>query len=373
MERHVMDEKICAVDRISDLPEFILHHIFSLLYRKEAAKTGLLSKKWNCVWSSFPIFDFDQMHYFNLHSPCVPDTRPESQNRVEKFMNDVDKSISRFHVHQLPMQKFILNMTLFDFKLASLVDKWIGMALEHDVKEIDLQVQTKRNTWYCLPGTIFVAKSTNNCKLEQPFSWCALNYYSLQKLWLSHICVNEEIIQDIFRSCPFITDFGLIGCYGLKTLDISKLPKLCSVEVYSLEQTVEILRVEAANLEYFRFSYSDDHIDTLWLHKLREFLVMSNQRNVLTLRIMCQEVAFSLEELKGITIPPSFELELNYDARSTNITTVHRNNRSWKSYRWLALELLSKKTVIANRFGVPRELHKGMIFLLLDFRVPLLD
>nr|XP_023908913.1 putative F-box/LRR-repeat protein At3g28410 [Quercus suber] len=257
MERHVMDEKICAVDRISDLPEFILHHIFSLLYRKEAAKTGLLSKKWNCVWSSFPIFDFDQMHYFNLHSPCVPDTRPESQNRVEKFMNDVDKSISRFHVHQLPMQKFILNMTLFDFKLASLVDKWIGMALEHDVKEIDLQVQTKRNTWYCLPGTIFVAKSTNNCKLEQPFSWCALNYYSLQKLWLSHICVNEEIIQDIFRSCPFITDFGLIGCYGLKTLDISKLPKLCSVEVYSLEQTVEILRVEAANLEYFRFSYSD--------------------------------------------------------------------------------------------------------------------
>ena len=121
VERHVMDEKIYAVDRISDLPEFILHHVLSLLSRKEAAKTVLLSKKWNCVWSSFPILDFDQMHYFNLDSPCVPDTRPESQKRVEKFMNDVDKSISRFHEHQLPMQKFILNMTLVDFKLASLV------------------------------------------------------------------------------------------------------------------------------------------------------------------------------------------------------------------------------------------------------------
>ena len=64
--------------------------------------------------------------------------------------------------------------------------------------------------------------------------------------------MNEEIIQDIFRSCPFITDFGLIGCYGLKTLDISKLPKLCSVDVYSLAQTVENVRVEAANLEYFK-------------------------------------------------------------------------------------------------------------------------
>ena len=402
-----MDEKIYAVDRISDLPEFILHHILSLLSRKEAAKTGLLSKKWNCLWSSFPILDFDQMRYFNLHSPCLPDTRPESQKRVEKFMNDVDKSISRFHEHQLLMQKFILNMTLVDFKLASLVDKWIGMALEHGVKEIDLQVRTEENTWYCLPGTIFFAKSTNNCKLEQPFSWSALNYYSLQKLWLSHICVNKEIIQVIFCSCPFITDFGIIGCHGLKTLDISKLPKLCRVDVLPLDQKVEIVRVEAANLDYFRFSYSgecllditacqnltklylqnlwitdqclqsnisrfchlevlevvdckmlervkislqslrcliiascqklleveidspnlssfqfhslksvipmissknapcpfnltftlleDDHINTLWFHKLREFLVMSNQRKVLTLRIMCQEVCPLME------------------------------------------------------------------------------
>ena len=149
-------------------------------------------------------------------------------------------------------------MTLVDFKLAAFVDKWIGMALEQDAKEIDIQVQSKRNTWYCLLGTIFVAQSTNNCKLEQPFSWSALNYYSLQKLWLSHICVNEEIIQDIFRSCPFINDFGLVGCHGLKTLDISKLPKLCSVDVRPLKQKVEIVRVEAVNLEFFRFCYSGE-------------------------------------------------------------------------------------------------------------------
>ena len=36
--------------------------------------------------------------------------------------------------------------------------------------------------------------------------------------------------------------------------------------------------------------FEEDSIDTLWFHKLREFLVMSNQRKVLTLRILCQEV-----------------------------------------------------------------------------------
>ena len=56
----MMDEKIDMMDRISNLPEFNLHHILSFLPRKEASKTCLLSKEWNCVWSSFPILDFDQ-------------------------------------------------------------------------------------------------------------------------------------------------------------------------------------------------------------------------------------------------------------------------------------------------------------------------
>ena len=164
------------------------------------------------------------MHYFNLDSPCVPDTRPESQKRVEKFMNDVDNSISRFHEHQLPMQKFKLNMTLVDFKLASLVDKWMELAFEHDAQEIGFQVRTEKNSWYTLPRTIFVAKSTNVCKLEQPCTWSAVKFYSTQKLLLGYICVNEEIIQDIIRCCPFITDFSIIGCHGLKNLEISKHP-----------------------------------------------------------------------------------------------------------------------------------------------------
>lgn len=43
--RHMMGEKIDALDRISDLPGFIMHHILSFLPRKEAVKTSLLSKK----------------------------------------------------------------------------------------------------------------------------------------------------------------------------------------------------------------------------------------------------------------------------------------------------------------------------------------
>ena len=92
--------------------------------------------------------------------------------------------------------------------------------------------------------TIFVAKSTNGCKLEQPCTWSAVKFYSLQKLVLGYLCVNEEIIQDIIRCCPFITDFLIIGCHGLKNLEISKLPKLCKVEVTPLEQEVRTSKLK---------------------------------------------------------------------------------------------------------------------------------
>ena len=45
---------------------------------KRQLKLVSLSKKWNCVWSTFPILDFDQMHGFYLDRPCASDTRPEN-------------------------------------------------------------------------------------------------------------------------------------------------------------------------------------------------------------------------------------------------------------------------------------------------------
>lgn len=53
------------IDRISDLPEFILHEILSNLPRKDGARTSVVSKRWNRVWLSFSILDFDQNTYLN--------------------------------------------------------------------------------------------------------------------------------------------------------------------------------------------------------------------------------------------------------------------------------------------------------------------
>ncbi|PIA45557.1 hypothetical protein AQUCO_01600035v1 [Aquilegia coerulea] len=46
------------VDRISDLPESLLHHIFSFMDMREIVQTCLLSKTWITVWKSLPVLNF---------------------------------------------------------------------------------------------------------------------------------------------------------------------------------------------------------------------------------------------------------------------------------------------------------------------------
>ncbi|XP_062008481.1 putative F-box/FBD/LRR-repeat protein At4g03220 [Rosa rugosa] len=47
-----------SADRISDLPDDILHVILSFLPFKSVGQTAILSRRWNDVWSSYPIIDF---------------------------------------------------------------------------------------------------------------------------------------------------------------------------------------------------------------------------------------------------------------------------------------------------------------------------
>ncbi|CAN1754559.1 Putative F-box/LRR-repeat protein At5g02930 [Linum perenne] len=48
------------IDRLSDLPDSILHHILSFLDTKSSVQTCILSKRWRCVWKYVEVLTFSQ-------------------------------------------------------------------------------------------------------------------------------------------------------------------------------------------------------------------------------------------------------------------------------------------------------------------------
>ncbi|XP_031277662.1 uncharacterized protein LOC116136088 [Pistacia vera] len=57
------------MDRISELPDFIVHKIMSHLSPKKVAQTSILSKRWNYLQTSFPILEFNQNHFMRKGVP----------------------------------------------------------------------------------------------------------------------------------------------------------------------------------------------------------------------------------------------------------------------------------------------------------------
>lgn len=70
-------------DRISSLPDSLLHHILSSLKIKPIVRTSLLSKRWRYVWSSIPNLDF---RYW-------PSSRSDIHLETERFMNFIDRML----------------------------------------------------------------------------------------------------------------------------------------------------------------------------------------------------------------------------------------------------------------------------------------
>ncbi|XWS59182.1 hypothetical protein CRYUN_Cryun08bG0099800 [Craigia yunnanensis] len=54
------------IDRLSDLPDCLIHHILSLIDIKSAVQTCILSRRWNNLCTSLPKLNFDSQSFNKL-------------------------------------------------------------------------------------------------------------------------------------------------------------------------------------------------------------------------------------------------------------------------------------------------------------------
>ncbi|CAN1845882.1 Putative F-box/LRR-repeat protein At5g02930 [Linum perenne] len=79
------------IDRLSDLPDSILHYILSFLDTKSSVQTCILSKRWRCVWKYVDVLNF-------IRIPLDQDEQSEEQ--MDRFLSNDDHQYER-HVDQV--------------------------------------------------------------------------------------------------------------------------------------------------------------------------------------------------------------------------------------------------------------------------------
>ncbi|KAF4399254.1 hypothetical protein G4B88_022337 [Cannabis sativa] len=275
-----------ARDKVSDLPTFILHRILSLLPKIDAARTCVLSKKWNCAWNSFPEFEFHEI----LFTKQRPNLTPEYLLKFHDFINIVNNSLYRFFHHHKPIfhndkliiQKFALSLNIPRVdcadSLVSTVNKWVKSVMDNGVRDLFLKISISGKPYYILPENTFQhgKSSINGGPSYSKFSF-------LQRLVLYSVYITEDIIRDITQNCSNIEFLGLYCCHGLESsLDISNLSKLKCLKVLGNREHLSRVNINAPNLTTFCLEYSYVHSN----HQQRRCCEMSlNCPNLKSLRL----------------------------------------------------------------------------------------
>lgn len=260
---NIMGEKTDDMDRISNLPDFILHHIMSFLDPKEMAKTSVLSKRWKYLRESFPILDFDQSYFVGKRQQIHDEGFYRS---VLDFVDFVHRTMLKFCKLMFQMQKFRIFVNFASLRGSSLLDGWIGLALQYGVQELNVDIQTGRDRPYNFPHKIFSAKSLTTlrlvgCKLEQPSD--TLSFCFLKSLTLDEVHLSEQMIQKLTSECPLLEELFLYCCWGIKCYCISKPLKLKVLGIHvSREDEDGLQRIEIAvpSLQEFSLEFENQRM-----------------------------------------------------------------------------------------------------------------
>ncbi|XP_074281346.1 uncharacterized protein LOC141606205 [Silene latifolia] len=171
-----------------------------MLDTKEAGRASVLSKRWYVVWSSISVLDF-RPQYFTEFWDIIYNYDDDS---VQRFVGIIDKTMQRYLVQKYRIRKMYLMVPKVDEKVATLVDKWIMIAVQNQIQKLEIWVRGEIKYW--LPEILFSAKSLKYLKCLR----IGLPYYetmeliSLEYLSLEPSDVDDNMLQRIISSCPLV-------------------------------------------------------------------------------------------------------------------------------------------------------------------------
>lgn len=207
-------------DRISDLPDPILHYILSLSSPKtmDVVRTSVLGRQWRYLWNSIPYLDLDLENFF----------WPRLNNLVMDYgrLTEAFQGFINWVLINGSSDYKMFRLSCSDLYDAETVARWVIVATQRNVQELDLQFSPSNA--FDLPYCLLTSKSLRVLKLNlflhvlklpRSIGFSRLTSLDLMLVELP----DEQLPRKLFLNCPFLESLSLVSCVlnKLKVLDIS--------------------------------------------------------------------------------------------------------------------------------------------------------
>ncbi|XP_026439314.1 putative FBD-associated F-box protein At5g56440 [Papaver somniferum] len=225
-------------DRISNLPDDLIHEILSFIDMKYVVKTCVLSKRWRYIWTSLPKLRFV---FYEETDEDEPDEEDIDSDLVQmRFVNLVNKVLS-LHDNSDIHTFYLDGIRNWVVTLSDLY-RWIGIVVCHNVQELAIDKCILKD--FEIPACLYTCKSLTKlelrfengfdleCKVILP---SAVSLPRLKSLGLNFggLWFDDEILTNKFFSSFPTLESLVIRHAGLNHMNLNmSFPNLTYFEFY---------------------------------------------------------------------------------------------------------------------------------------------
>ncbi|XP_056689311.1 FBD-associated F-box protein At4g10400-like [Spinacia oleracea] len=229
-------------DRLSSLPETLLEKILEFVPFKSAAATSVLSQRWRHLWTHHP-------------HPALT----LSDENIHEQIISVNRIFDRLDC--LPIQTFEIyypsNLTdYYSNRFPVALDYWVSRLYKHkSITKIKLDIRPKNDRRGIPPdinlsSRIFQSQTLEHLELFGSFAcffpeYARINLPNLKKMVLFGVYLDDNLLRNLFKSCPLLEDLFLSSLSSLTRMDpifnisSSNLKSLSIGHEYSAEFVID--------------------------------------------------------------------------------------------------------------------------------------
>ncbi|GJN02868.1 hypothetical protein PR202_ga20257 [Eleusine coracana subsp. coracana] len=159
---------ILAGDRLSALPDCIIHHIMSFMKARQVVQTCVLSTRWTNLWRSVLCLDVDEEEFRNQGRDYTMD------EELEKFEDFTDHLLIPNNISISSLDMFRLHVT-DRYRSGKQSAKWIRHGVKYSTRAPDIQVKgLSSNSW------------------------------RIKRLHLSNVHLDDNFTKHVSSGCPYL-------------------------------------------------------------------------------------------------------------------------------------------------------------------------